>query len=215
MIGARKAGQELVGEGRAYSSPAVRLATQCYRGCSSWETSPTFSRTRTSVSLVRPPAPRDNRTARTEHRETIQHETLRMGFGLLTLLLLNVAAATPQKISDEAAVRATVTDYIEGYYTSDASRMEKSLHPHYLKHTISGSDGQLRMTEKAGLQMVQDVRSVGPTNLSEKKDQITVLDIAGDMASAKLVTAHWVDYMTLSKWNGEWKIVSVVLREND
>ena len=138
-----------------------------------------------------------------------------LGFGLLTLLLLNVAAATPQKISDEAAVRATVTDYIEGYYTSDASRMEKSLHPHYLKHTISGSDGQLRMTEKAGLQMVQDVRSVGPTNLSEKKEQITVLDIAGDMASAKLVTAHWVDYITLSKWNGEWKIVSVVLREND
>ncbi len=138
-----------------------------------------------------------------------------LGFGLLTLLLLNVAAATPQKISDEAAVRATVTDYIEGYYTGDASRMEKSLHPHYLKHTISGSDGQLRMTEKTGLQMVQDVHSVGPTNLSEKKEQITVLDIAGDMASAKLVTAHWVDYMTLSKWNGEWKIVSVVLREND
>ena len=71
------------------------------------------------------------------------------------------------------------------------------------------------MTEKTGLQMVQDVRSVGPTNLSEKKEQITVLDIAGDMASAKLVTAHWVDYITLSKWNGEWKIVSVVLREND
>jgi Putative lumazine-binding len=29
------------------------------------------------------------------------------------------------------------------------------------------------------------------------------------------VTADWVDYLTLTKWNGEWKIVSVVLREND
>jgi hypothetical protein len=35
------------------------------------------------------------------------------------------------------------------------------------------------------------------------------------MASAKLETAHWIDYITLSKWNSEWKIVSVVLREQD
>ncbi len=139
-----------------------------------------------------------------------------LGFGLLTLLLLNVVFATqPQKTSDEAAVRATVTDYIEGYYTGDAARMEKSLHPHYLKHTISRSDGQLKMTEKTGLQMVQDVRSNGrQKNLSDKKEQITVLDVAADIASAKLVTADWVDYITLAKWNGEWKIVSVVLKEN-
>ena len=129
-------------------------------------------------------------------------------------LVLSCFAAAP---TDEAAVRATVSDYIEGYYTGDASRMEKSLHPHYLKHTISGSDGQLRMTERTGLQMVEDVRSHGSYDLpmSEKKEQITVLDVAGDVASAKLVTTHWVDYITLSKWNGEWKIVSVVLRETD
>ncbi len=139
-----------------------------------------------------------------------------LGFGLLTLLTLNLlAAAQPQKTSDESAVRAAVTDYIESYYTGDATRMEKSLHPHYLKHTISESDGKLRMTEWTGLQMVQNVRTNGPADLpaSEKKEQITVLDIAGDIASAKLVTAHWTDYLTLSKWNGEWKIVSVVLRE--
>ncbi|MGA7753207.1 MAG: nuclear transport factor 2 family protein [Candidatus Sulfotelmatobacter sp.] len=139
-----------------------------------------------------------------------------LGFGLFTLLLLNAAsAAQPPNTSDEAAVRATVTDYIEGYYTGDAARMEKSLHPHYLKHTISGPDGQLKMTEKTGLQMVQDVRSNGPEKSPDKTELITVLEIAGDIASAKLVTAHWVDFITLSKWNGEWKIVSVVLREND
>jgi Putative lumazine-binding len=141
---------------------------------------------------------------------------LALGFSLLALLLLNVASATqPQQASDETGIRATVTDYIEGYYTGDAARMEKSLHPHYLKHTISGSDNQVRMTEKTGLQMVQDVRAGGPQNPSERKEQITVLDVSGDIASAKLVTPHWVDYITLSKWHGEWKIVSVVLREND
>ena len=140
------------------------------------------------------------------------------GFAVLTLLLLNLSAATPQqRTSDEAAIRVAVSNYIEGYYTGDAARMEKSLHPHYLKHTISDSDGTLRMTETTGLQILQDVRSAGPVNLpaSERKEQITVLDLAGDIASAKLVTAYWTDYVTLAKWNGEWKIVSVVLRENE
>ena len=128
-------------------------------------------------------------------------------------LVLSCFAAAP---TDEEAVRATVTNYIEAYYTGDASRMEKSLHPHYLKHTISGSEGKLRMTEWTGLQMVEDVRSHAPRiPASERKAQVTVLDITGDIASAKLVTAHWVDYMTLSKGNREWKIVSVVLRETD
>jgi hypothetical protein len=141
-----------------------------------------------------------------------------LGFCLLTLVLLNFSAATEQtRITDEDGVRATVTDYIESYYTGDASRMEKSLHPHYLKHTISNSDGKLRMTEWTGLQMVQEVRSNGPAALpaSEKIEKVTVLDVANGMASAKLVTPHWVDYLTLSKWNGEWKIVSVVLTETN
>jgi Putative lumazine-binding len=144
---------------------------------------------------------------------------LALGLGLLALVLLNFSAATePQKTCDEsAAVRSTVNDYIESYYTGNADLMEKSLHPHYLKHTISRSDGTLKMTEWTGLQMVQEVRSHGPVNLpaSEKTAQIEVLDIADDMASAKLITPHWVDYLTLSKWNGEWKIVSVVLTETD
>ncbi|MGA7908993.1 MAG: nuclear transport factor 2 family protein [Candidatus Sulfotelmatobacter sp.] len=139
-----------------------------------------------------------------------------LGFGLLLLLFFNLAATAPPPTSDESAVRATVTDYIEAYYTGDAARMEKSLHPHYLKHTISESDGRLHMTETNGMQIVRSVRSE-PAGVpaSERKEQITVLDIAGDIASAKLVTPHWVDYITLSKWDGEWKIVSVVLRENE
>ena len=141
-------------------------------------------------------------------------------FTVAFLFLASLAiAASPRQLTgprdESSAVRATVTDYIEGYYAGDAVRMEKSLHPHYLKHVISVSDGRLRMTEKTGLQMVQDVRQNGPADQpkSEQMEEITVFEVANDMASVKLVTPHWTDYMTLAKWNGEWKIVSVVLRE--
>jgi hypothetical protein len=141
----------------------------------------------------------------------------RFALGLsLSLLLLNVSAYAQQNRTandDPSAVRATVRNYIEAYYTGDARRMEQTLHPHYLKHMIHGN---VPMREKSGLQMVRDVSSQQgpPSDLpqAERTEEITVLDVSRDIASAKLVTPHWVDYMTLAKSDGEWKILSVVQR---
>ena len=86
--------------------------------------------------------------AKTTNRHAGEGRTMR-------ILSQRLSAATPQqKTSDESSIRTAVSDYIEGYYTGDAIRMEKSLHPHYLKHTISDSDGRLRMTETTGLQIL-------------------------------------------------------------
>lgn len=126
-------------------------------------------------------------------------------------LLLTLAAAQNNQPEAASAVRATVTNYIEAYYTGDARRMEQTLHPHYLKHMIHGD---IPMREKTGTQMVQEVRSNGPVDLpaANKTEQVSVLDIAGDIASAKLVTPGWTDYVTLEKINGRWRILSVVQR---
>ncbi len=132
-------------------------------------------------------------------------------------LLVNLTAhaqANNVAADDSSAVRATVTNYIEAYYTGDARRMEQTLHPHYLKHMIHG---EIPVREKTGREMVQEVRTHGPADLPQanKTERVSVLDIAGSIASAKLVTAGWVDYMTLSKVDGQWKILSVVQRIND
>lgn len=139
---------------------------------------------------------------------------LALVFSLFLTLLLNLAAAQNNPSEAASAVRATVTNYIEAYYTGEAGRMEQTLHPHYLKHMIHGD---IPMREKTGTQMVQEVRSNGPADLpaANKTEQITVLDIAGDIASAKLVTPGWTDYMTLEKINGQWKILSVVQRKDN
>jgi hypothetical protein len=139
---------------------------------------------------------------------------LALGFGCLSLLLFSIStnAQDNKAPGDETtAVRVTVTNYIEAYYTGDAARMEQTLHPHYLKHMIHGN---IPMREKDASQMVAEVRSQGPADFpqAEKTELISVLDVSGDIASAKLVTPHWVDYMTLSKSGGTWKILSVVQR---
>jgi len=129
----------------------------------------------------------------------------------LSLTLSTHAQNNQTSVDDASAVRATVTNYIEAYYTGDARRMQQTLHPHYLKHMIHGD---IPMREKAGSEMVREVRKNGPAELpaAAKTEQVTVLDVAGTIASAKLVTPGWVDYMTLSKVDGQWKILSVVQR---
>ena len=140
-----------------------------------------------------------------------------LGFGLSMLLLLSLSTtAQENKIAsdDASAVRATVTDYIEGYYAGDANRMQQTLHPHYLKHMIHRD---IPMREKSGSEMIGEVRKNGASGLpqADKTEQVQVLDVAGQIASAKLTTPHWVDYMTLAKSDGKWKILSVVQMINE
>ncbi len=134
-------------------------------------------------------------------------------FALCLFLFFNLSthAQNQTRGDDSSAVRATVTNYIEAYYTGDARRMEQTLHPHYLKHMIHGD---IPMREKTASEMLQEVRSHGVPDIpqAQRTEQVTVLDVAGTIASAKLVTPGWVDYLTLSKVAGEWKILSVVQR---
>ena len=142
---------------------------------------------------------------------------LALGCGLCLLLSLSnfsLVAENRQSASDDSYnVQATVRNYIEAYYRGDAERMAETLHPHYLKHVIHGN---IPMREKTSAQMVRDVRT-GPSDVpaAERTEQISVLDIDGGIASAKLVTPHWVDYLTLSKSDGQWRILSVVQRIED
>jgi len=137
-----------------------------------------------------------------------------LGLILTVFLLLNLLARAQNNETpsdDYAAVRATVTNYIEAYYAGDARRMEQTLHPHYLKHMIHGS---IPVREKTGDEMVREVRTNGAVDSpqSDRTEQVKVLDVAGNLASAKLITPHWIDYMTLSKTSDGWKILSVVQR---
>jgi hypothetical protein len=134
---------------------------------------------------------------------------LALSFALLTCTAANAQQANAS--DDASAVRTTVVNYIEGYFTGDAQRMEQTLHPHYIKHIIHGD---IPMRERTRAQMMEEVRAVGVPDLpaSQKTEQVIVLDVAGRIASAKLITPGWTDYIALEKVNGEWKILSVVQR---
>jgi hypothetical protein len=60
--------------------------------------------------------------------------------------------------------------------------------------------------------LVQGTRSGGGRETPPDRQQkdVTILDIFGNAASAKIVASDWVDYLHMAKWNGRWVIVNVL-----
>ena len=133
------------------------------------------------------------------------------------VVLVSASVAEPERPSDDRdAIRATVSDYIEGYYLNDVVRMERSLHPQYLKHTVYGPTGDSQTIVKTGMEMVREVRDKEAiTPVADRKEEISIFGLEDDVASVRLVATRWTNYMTLCKQGGEWKILSVVKRNQE
>lgn len=132
---------------------------------------------------------------------------------LLVALMLGQSGLAAQTASDSAAIRAAALDYIEGWYTGDAARMERALHPELAKRIVQTDErGRSRIGQQSALTLINGTRSGGGRNtpLAEQRKTIRILDIYGNVASVRADMSGWIDYMHLAKWNGEWRIVNVL-----
>ena len=134
----------------------------------------------------------------------------------LALLGLTVAAgaARAQSAADSVAIRATALDYIEGWYTADAARMERALHPELAKRIVNTNPQNRRnsLGQQSAMTLVQNTRNGGgketPAELMRK--DVRILDIFGNTASVRIDASTWVDYLHVARWNGRWVIVNVL-----
>ena len=136
---------------------------------------------------------------------------------LIALMIFVVAAGgsvTSRAGSDEEAIRQAALDYCEGWYEGDPERMERCLHPELAKRIVrtDPESGRSRLDQMGALRLVQYARAgygkKTPKEMQQK--DITILDVYGNVASAKAVMAGWIDYMHLAKYDGRWVIVNVL-----
>jgi len=136
-----------------------------------------------------------------------------LGLLILLTVLFSASHANAQTPSDADLIKQTALDYIEGWYEGNAERMERALHPELAKRIVRTDDrGRYNLGQMGALTLVQYTRSGGGKNTPKDKQQkdVTVLDIFGNAASAKIIASEWVDYLQLAKWNGRWVIVNVL-----
>lgn len=127
-----------------------------------------------------------------------------------------VAFSTPQRLSaqasaDSTAIRNAALDYIEGYYTGNAERMERALHPDLAKRIVNtDQQGRSRLGQMSAMTLVQGTRAGGGKDEAVKRTDVRILDIFQNTASVRIDAGTWVDYLHVAKFNGRWVIVNVL-----
>lgn len=139
----------------------------------------------------------------------------RLSFLAALLLMLTFSQARAQNgASEQAAIRQTALDYIEGWYEGNAERMERALHPDLAKRIVrtDPKSGRSRLDQMSAMGLVQGVRTGFGKNTPKEKQQkdVTILDVYENAASVKVVAADWVDYLHVARYNGRWVIVNVL-----
>ena len=126
--------------------------------------------------------------------------------------VLVAVPAVAQTSADTSGIRATAHDYIDGWYSGDADRMERSLHTHLAKRLVRVTDRQMSaLVDLTAAELIQSTRAGhGKIPRDQWRDSVTILDIYGNDAVVRIDATTWVDFLEMIKWNGEWKIINVI-----
>ena len=106
-------------------------------------------------------------------------------------------------------------DYIEGWYSADAERMRRCLHPELVKRTLMHDTQQgtwLMRPPSTAEMMVEFTRQGGSSNVPEveRTYEITIQDVFRHIACVQVVSRDMMDYLHLVKLNDQWFILNVL-----
>lgn len=130
------------------------------------------------------------------------------------------SVAKSQTKEDSLSIKETIANYIEGWHSADAARMEKALHKDLAKRGIVPSrDGKNYDMLKASF---TDMISWTTQKTNQLKDnaalknqlKISITELGVNIASAKSISPEFIDYLHLAKIGGEWKILNAIWEPN-
>lgn len=132
---------------------------------------------------------------------------------LAALILLSVPAAAQKSPGegdpeDQRAVRAAVRAYFDGMMRYDRAALYTAFHPD--ARLLGAPDGAL--LEIPFVEWAKFTEKEGAQHEGGHRNRIVWVDVAGDVAVAKVdlewPSVHYVDYLSLLRLDGEWKIVN-------
>ena len=117
---------------------------------------------------------------------------------------------------DHEAVTAAITDYVEGLYLVDSTRIERSVDStlrklgYWYNKKEQKYANNLPMTYNQLVRLAARWNSDGDQVDGNSPKKIEIYDLNSKTASAKLTAAWGIDYFHLGKVDGEWKIYNVM-----
>jgi len=134
---------------------------------------------------------------------------MRLLFLAAVVLAVSAVSASAQTADAEAsAARVPLENYLRGHATGDPEFMRKAFHTE--GSLIFIRDG--KYTTRSFAEYIAGMSGKPAPDEEKRKRWIESVDVAGNAAFGKIIldypTVRFVDYMTLLKINGEWKIVN-------
>jgi hypothetical protein len=119
-----------------------------------------------------------------------------------------------RRASDESAIRAVARAYLESWLDGDAEKMRGTLHPMLAKRGLDydASSAPLTVHHLDTEYMVASAGR-GPRRQFERTCEITILHLANNVASVKVVSEPFIDYLHLVKLDGKWSILNALYED--
>lgn len=143
----------------------------------------------------------------------------------LLALAAGVSLGTGARVSSAAAqsddrvqIAGVVRDYFEGWYTADAERLGRSLHPDMVKRYVEAFPGGRQVVRSATRDVMIEMTRMGggsETPPERRNIVIDVLDLSGDIAVARASSSQYLEYLSLARCNGRWAIINILWRFQD
>ncbi len=129
-------------------------------------------------------------------------------FAAIFAIILAFAGFAYAQDAEKEAARVPLENYLKGHATGDGEYMKKAFHTE--GNMIFIRDG--KYTTRSFADYIAGFTGKPAADEAKRKRWIESVDIAGNAAAAKIILDYpvvkFVDYMTLLKINGEWKIIN-------
>ena len=112
----------------------------------------------------------------------------------------------PQEEID--GVMAAAFDYIDGYIEGDAKRHARAYHPECVKRRYA-TDEESGVDELVVMSPRVMVDYAALSQISDCETEVIIDAISEDIASVRIYSCRWVDFLHIVKARGEWKLFHV------
>ena len=129
------------------------------------------------------------------------------------VLLAGPVSVAAQSAQDRAGVERAALDYLEGFYEGSEEKIRRGVHPDVLKFGFAMRDGAYQRVPMSFEEMIgfaNDVKSSGRFPPADAPKRVELLDVLDQTAVAKVYAWWGSDYLSMAKYDGEWKIVQVL-----
>lgn len=113
-----------------------------------------------------------------------------------------------QTSSDWVEIDAVARDYIEGWYSGDVERMDRALHEELVKRIVE-DDGPKSLRELDKTRMLE-LTTQGGGEAPDAAIEILIDDVSTDIATVRVASPDYLDYLHLAKTADGWEIVNVL-----